>query len=314
MYRSHIEEAISSIEMPVHREQIDSAITSLTNIIINAREAAVPICTSHSTINQLAPDTIAAIKHKNSLTRRWRSAAEVNTKQQIKASVNCLQKIIAQLVTRDKNANWVKFTDKLSGDNKKFWKTSKNLRGKNASMPNTIIDNGAKLTSDQSKAETLASVFEKAHQSTINQPSEMDTKVTEFANKIRSRTTQNARFNRILTDELTNVIDRLKPFKAPGNESIQNILIKNLPPAGIELLLKIFNLCLKWSNWPADFKQAKVIRIPKAGKEKNRVENYRPISLLNTIGKLLEKIVLARIVEFSDLNYIIQPEQFDFRE
>lgn len=66
--------------------------------------------------------------------------------------------------------------------------------------------------------------------------------------------------------------------------------------------------------WPKEFKSAKVIPIPKAGKSPDKACNYRPISLLNTIGKIMEKLLLIRIETHATNNDIINAAQFGFRK
>ncbi|KAL1487554.1 hypothetical protein ABEB36_015773 [Hypothenemus hampei] len=54
--------------------------------------------------------------------------------------------------------------------------------------------------------------------------------------------------------------------------------------------------------------------ISKPGKPPNEVTSYRPISLLPTISKLFEKILLKRLKPVIDNNKIIPDHQFGFRE
>lgn len=309
-----IELGLNGINLPLNKHQIDSAISNFTSVLLNARAISVPVCEPRSQPTQLAPDTLAAIRDKNSLARRWRRCNNLTEKRQLKSSINCANKLIAELVIRDKNLKWEKFTNSLSSNRPRFWKISKSLRGKNGAMPDTIIANNIKLSANDSKAEALANVFAKSHTLTLNQPSACDQQAAAFANNIRQRATVSTRFERITNEELLIEIKRLKPFKAPGADGLQNILIKNLPASGRDFLTNIFNLCIKWGHWPSMFKTAKIIPIPKAGKNKNHAENYRPISLLNAIGKLFERMILSRILKFADEKQIIQAEQFGFRQ
>lgn len=67
------------------------------------------------------------------------------------------------------------------------------------------------------------------------------------------------------------------------------------------------------THWPASWKVATVVPIPKPNKPHTNPTNYRPISLLNTMSKLAEKIILKRILKFNNKNKIIKPHQFGFR-
>lgn len=57
-----------------------------------------------------------------------------------------------------------------------------------------------------------------------------------------------------------------------------------------------------------------MIPISKPGKNKFTPEGYRPISLLNTLCKLLEKIVNQRLIWFLELSNYFTPEQCGFRK
>ena len=62
---------------------------------------------------------------------------------------------------------------------------------------------------------------------------------------------------------------------------------------------------------PLQFKIAKVIPIHKAG-DKDLMDNYRPISLLSTFSKIIEKIAATRITFFIEENNILSKWQFGF--
>ena len=65
--------------------------------------------------------------------------------------------------------------------------------------------------------------------------------------------------------------------------------------------------------FPDKNKIAKVIPVHKKSST-NDVNNYRPISLLSTFCKIMEKLMAARLNKFLDLHSIIFPNQFGFRE
>jgi hypothetical protein len=48
--------------------------------------------------------------------------------------------------------------------------------------------------------------------------------------------------------------------------------------------------------------------------DKNNMINYRPISLLTTISKILETVVFNRLSQHLQVNNILAPEQFGFRK
>ena len=114
--------------------------------------------------------------------------------------------------------------------------------------------------------------------------------------------------------EIIHHIKNLKAAKSPGPDGITNILIKQLPKRCIIFLCNIYNACLKNCHFPNTWKIAKVIPITKIGKDNALVENYRPISLLDTLGKIFEKLIYGKLEIHLQANKIIPNEQLGFRK
>ena len=78
-------------------------------------------------------------------------------------------------------------------------------------------------------------------------------------------------------------------------------------------LYKIFNDSIMNGVFPTVMKQAEVIPLYK-GKEMDIRMNYRPISLLITVSKILEKIVYKRLYSFLNNNNSLFSSQYRFRK
>lgn len=79
-------------------------------------------------------------------------------------------------------------------------------------------------------------------------------------------------------------------------------------------LTHIFNACIKMSYFPKNWKLAKILPFHKPGKDKHLPQSYRPISLLPTLGKILEMIVNKRLKAYITENNVLIAEQFGFRK
>lgn len=125
----------------------------------------------------------------------------------------------------------------------------------------------------------------------------------------------NNNFNAILFSpaEVKNQLINLKSFKAAGFDGVLNILLKKLPSRAIIWITKILNRCLELGYWPKSFKKAKVIPVPKPGKNHADPANFRPISLLSSISKVFERLIRVRLNKFAENHKIINPTQFGFR-
>lgn len=114
--------------------------------------------------------------------------------------------------------------------------------------------------------------------------------------------------------EVTKLTSQLKLRKAPGLDGVSSIQIKHLPKKGVARLTAIFNAFLKSQYFPAPWKEAVVVPISKPGKPPHLLSSYRPISLLPTMSKLLEKIINSRLNTHLTKHNILMPEQYGFRE
>jgi len=72
-------------------------------------------------------------------------------------------------------------------------------------------------------------------------------------------------------------------------------------------------LVLLIHHLPSMWKHARVMSILKLGKDPAVLSSYRPISFLDTIGKLFEKILLARLLHVVSERGLMRDEQFGFR-
>ncbi|GBL92463.1 RNA-directed DNA polymerase from mobile element jockey [Araneus ventricosus] len=66
--------------------------------------------------------------------------------------------------------------------------------------------------------------------------------------------------------------------------------------------------------FPQCWKTAVVVPIPKPDQDLNLPQNYRPISLLSSLSKVYEFVLLKRLNQFLNNNHIIISEQFGFRK
>jgi len=114
-------------------------------------------------------------------------------------------------------------------------------------------------------------------------------------------------------DEVHEAIRGLKVGKVPGPNGLPNRALKHLPKRAVSVLVRIFNAVLRTHHLPPTCKNARVISILKPGKDPALPSSYRPISLLDTIGKLFEKILLVRILRVVNERGLFRDEQVGFR-
>ena len=74
----------------------------------------------------------------------------------------------------------------------------------------------------------------------------------------------------------------------------------------------IFEACLRQGVFPKVWKRANVVPVHKKN-SKNLKQNYRPISLLPILGKILEKLMFDSLYEHLSLHELLNPNQSGFR-
>ena len=77
---------------------------------------------------------------------------------------------------------------------------------------------------------------------------------------------------------------------------------------------KLFNKCIKIGYFPDNWKIAKVIMLPTPKKDPKLANNYRPISLLTCLGKLFEKCLADRLLDYMETKNLFSPNQAGFRK
>ena len=195
---------------------------------------------------------------------------------------------------------------------KKTWNIISELMGKNTDPSNSPQqlknDKDETVVDDKNKAEILNKFFSEIGIKLKNAiiPTNFDPlELIEYVdNKMKlDSTTEN---------EIKNIIDNLNNVGA-GHDQIDSKLFKSSYESIKEILLHLFNRCLSEGIFPKILKIAVIKPIYKNGdiKEPN---NYRPISMLPYISKVLEKIISNRLTHHLNENDILDDHQFGFRK
>ncbi|GBM29115.1 Retrovirus-related Pol polyprotein from type-1 retrotransposable element R1 [Araneus ventricosus] len=114
--------------------------------------------------------------------------------------------------------------------------------------------------------------------------------------------------------EISVVIEHLPSGKAPGIDGIDNLLIKIIQKRFNNIFPALFNKCLHLSCFPDSLKIGNIILFQKGGKDQRLASSYRPISLLPTIGKVLEKLMTQRLTYHLESTNSLKDRQLGFRE
>ena len=111
------------------------------------------------------------------------------------------------------------------------------------------------------------------------------------------------------------LIESLSNKTSAGTDGISNKLLKFVADPLLEPLQKLINLSIQSGTVPQQLKEAKVLPIYKGADagSKHQYSNYRPIAILNTIGKVLEKAVEWQLRQYFTSNGLFYSGQYGFR-
>lgn len=113
-------------------------------------------------------------------------------------------------------------------------------------------------------------------------------------------------------DEVQSVLMSLKTNSAPGHDKIPTSFLKLAKFEVVPIITHLANLCFNKGIFPSLLKESLVTPIFKNGDEAD-VNNYRPISVLPSISKILEKLINKRLLNYIDKYDIFSKSQFGFR-
>ena len=102
-------------------------------------------------------------------------------------------------------------------------------------------------------------------------------------------------------------------MKSCGPNSIPTNILTEFPALLVNPIVTIINMSLKEGIFPTLNKEASVCPIFKK-EDKNKCENYRPISLLPNISKIFERVMYTRLENFLNTLDIMYKFQFGFRK
>lgn len=252
------------------------------------------------------------IKTKRRMYREYRT----NPMPQTKTSINNYNKLIHIAIQQHKQKKWLETCEEINNTRGKMFyqKINKLSKYKNSNSKNIIEHNGKEYNTAGEQVQLFSVHFAKQYKKTVIDQFDKttDTMVNNWYRQSFTNNDENRGQNEVEVnqEEYFNILQKQKNT-APGPDSISWLVVKNLDLKIHLFIIKIFEFCLKTQYFPPEWKIGDIIVIPKPNTNTKEMNNYRPITLLPTMGKLFEKIIKGKLLELITDN--IPRHQFGFR-
>uniref|UniRef100_A0ABD2WSB4 Endonuclease/exonuclease/phosphatase domain-containing protein n=1 Tax=Trichogramma kaykai TaxID=54128 RepID=A0ABD2WSB4_9HYME len=115
-------------------------------------------------------------------------------------------------------------------------------------------------------------------------------------------------------EELRWAYRRVRIGAAPGPDGIPNTALKAAVEACFDSFRRVFTACLREGCFPAHWKRQRLVLMLKPGKPAAEPSSYRPLCMLDTVGKILERIMVGRLEAHTEGPAGLADSQFGFRK
>ncbi|GFV14694.1 RNA-directed DNA polymerase from mobile element jockey [Trichonephila clavipes] len=248
------------------------------------------------------------IRHRNRVRRFWQRSRDPALKNELRTISN----EIASDIRHFSRARWEKTIEELSPEPGTLWRRTSFLKKPFHHIPPLKGALGSIAVAPIEKAEVIADSLQKQFEpnTDVENPrfsAHIQRKVQRF---LDSPTCMD--LEKTSPSEIQGFIKNLKPNKSPGIDLITNRILKNLPTKFIIFIALLFNMLLENCYFPKSWRMAVVIPILKPNSDDSNDQNYRPISLLSSLSKAYEFVILNRLNQHCLARNIIIPEQHGF--
>lgn len=231
------------------------------------------------------------------------------------ADIEAHRKYRNDLTATIKKARYEYYTKRIQNnkaDQKNIWNVVNDFMQRKNNQKNESTEltkeDGTKTKNKKDRANYFNDYF-------VNVGKNLATKLKnkKFSSRNISRVTDTFYLHPVSEMEVYKEIMNLKDSKSPGHDNINSKCLKSIADLISEPLAHIINVGFGTGKFPKIFKKAVIKAIYKAGK-RDEVGNYRPISLITNLAKIMEKCLYRRLIRFINEHNIINKKQFGFRQ
>lgn len=254
-----------------------------------------------------------SVNKKNKMYKKLKKTRVTNPNYDArKITFNAFRNVLRKLIKKAKQSYFSYQFNECKSDIKKTWQTISKALHRNVpkDTPNSLIidgeicDNPHRIANEFN--DYFANICSQMHKQTQLVPPQ------NFEKYLTDKPNSTFDFTPINKDIVQKIIAKLKSSHSCGHDSISNNIIKLINNEISDCLALIVNQCFLTGIFPLKFKIAKVVPIFKKN-DKCDTKNYRPISVLPVLSKVIEHVMQEQLMSYFNNNNIFTPQQYGFR-
>ena len=291
-------------------DDVDKQVCIFNDVFINCLDMCAPITTKvvrRRPIPWMNDDIREAMKSRNDLQKQFKLDLDNSLlREQYKAAKDSVKVIM-------RNAKTEYYHDRLKeckGNTSSTWKVIEEI------IPNKKSkDKCHNFDNPCDKAEEFNKFFSSVGESTFKRSQEELSKEDEYViDSPHFNVNVNTAFRPepVDTDTVILTIKNLKTTSSAGSDGITLQFIRDALPVILPFLTCVINTSLVTGVFPAAWKHALVVPLYKNG-DPDSVNNYRPVSILPVVSKILEKIVAKQLTCYLETKKLFSNSQHGFR-
>ncbi len=264
-------------------DDIDLATEKWTQAVIHVLDESIKKCKIKN-INSppwIDGEVIHLSNKKERLRRKAKKSDNVADWNSYKTARNELK----NLVNKKYNAYIENSSEDIAKKPKLFWKLLKS-KTKTKHIPDRLSYQDKLFSKPEEKAKGFNDYFESVFIKTDRN--------TPLPN-VNSFQNLNLMYLQIADSDVLKILKEIDPSKATGPDNIPGIVLKLCAESLCKSLTMLYNMSLQKGCYPKSWKAANVTPVFKKGEREN-MENYRPISLLCIVSKVMEKCIYKKLI------------------
>ena len=291
-------------------DDVNQSCTALSDIIKSGMTRFIPNKTLKTKLTDPAwwsPECPSAIKKKG---KAWRLHRHNPLSADLERAYKTSTLAATSVVQRAKDAHNLSIRRKINSgtlSSRQWRSTIKRISGcgRHQEIPILTGLDGREHTSSRDKAECFANFF--------SGKCSLDSDFSgEAFPDVRARSTARLHIVHFRPDVVHRELKKIQPSKSTGSDMIPGRVLKECCRELSEPVARLFTMSFRQGRQPDLWKIASVVPVFKK-KSKSNVRNYRPISLLPILSKVMETLVNRAVTNFLERNSILSSNQYGFR-